>query len=389
MPATGAPHTGTRAVVAAALFLDMLLYGLVVPVVPAYGAALGATPTEIGALFASYAVALLAATPPLGALSARIGRRGPLLGGLLGLAAATALFGVATSLPALVAARALQGVSAAASWTSGLALIADTSPGDRRGGAFGLSTTASTLGTLLGPPAGGWLSDAFGFRAPFLIVAALTTVVFGAALLVLGRARLPLPSPARGPAALLRDPEARVAFAFAALGAAVLGVLEPLLPLHLAARLHATPGAIGLYFTAATVGYGVAAPFVGRLADRHGAAPLLRGGWLGLVVLLPVLTIPTTVAGEVAAMGLMGIALAFALTPTLPALASCADRVGGDYAVAYAGYNGAYAVGVGLGAVVGGPLAGAFGIGPAIAAVAGCVLVAGAWPAVRVGARPR
>jgi predicted MFS family arabinose efflux permease len=61
--------------------------------------------------------------------------------------------------------------------------------------------------------------------------------------------------------------------------------------------------------------------------------------------------------------------------------------VGGDYAVAYAGYNGAYAVGVGLGAVLGGPLAGAFGVGPALAAAALGVLLAGAWPAFWLGRR--
>jgi multidrug resistance protein len=385
MDAAAPPRTGTIAVVAATLFLDMLLYGLVVPVVPAYGTTLGATPREIGALFASYAVALLVATPPLGALSARIGRRAPLLAGLLGLALSTALFSAATSLTALVVARALQGVSAAASWTAGLALIADAAPEHRRGGAFGVSTTASSLGTLLGPPAGGWLADAFGYRAPFRIMAGLTALVFVAALVVLGRGRMPAVAPSRGPGVLLRDGEARTAFAFVALGAAVLGVLEPLMPLHMAARLGASPGAIGLYFTAATIGYAVAAPLAGRLADRHGAAPQLRGGWIALVVLLPALAIPTTAAGAVAAMALIGVALAFVLTPTLPALAACADRVGGDYAVAYAGYNGAYAVGVGLGAMVGGPIAGAVGIGAALGAVAGGVLVAGGWPAWRVG----
>ena len=108
----------TLVLIAATLFLDMLVYGLVVPVVPAYSAGLGASPAVIGALFAAYAVTLLAATPVLGALSPRLGRRIPLLGGLLGLVLSTALFGAATTLPVLFIARLLQGLSAAASWTT-------------------------------------------------------------------------------------------------------------------------------------------------------------------------------------------------------------------------------------------------------------------------------
>lgn len=367
----------TLVLIAATLFLDMLVYGLVVPVVPAYSAGLGASPAVIGALFAAYAVTLLAATPVLGALSPRLGRRLPLLGGLLGLVLSTALFGAATTLPVLFIARLLQGLSAAASWTAGLALVADLTTGDQRGRAFGLSTTASAVGTLLGPPVGGVLADGFGYSAPFYAVSAAAAVVLLAGVALLGRARLPTPLVARSPAALLRDPEARVALTFVALGAGALGVLEPLMPLHLEARLGATPSAIGLYFTAATATYGLAAPLVGRLVDRGHSTGLLCGGWLLLVVMLPVLVLPTTALLQSVAMAVAGVGLAATLTPALPALAACTDRVGGDYAVAYAGYNAAYAVGIGAGSALGGPLASALDVPTAMAAVAAAVLVAG------------
>jgi multidrug resistance protein len=384
-PPAAPPQRAVVVVVAVALFLDMLLYGLVVPVVPAYGASLGATPRAIGLVFATYAGALLVASPPLVALSPRLGRRGPLLAGLAGLAIATALFGEARSLGALFAARALQGAAAAASWTAGLALVADAAPEGRRGRAFGVTSAASALGTLLGPPLGGVLADLLGFRAPFRVIAAATAVAFVGALVVLGRGALPPPSPGRSPVALLRDREARAAFALVAVGAAALGVLEPLLPLHLAERLGASAGRIGLTFAVATIAYGAAGPIVGRGVDARGAAPYLRAGWLGVALLLPALAWPRSEAAELALMAAMGVALAALVAPTMPALAARADHVGGDYATAYAGYNAAYAVGLGLGAALGGPIASAVGVREAFGVVAIALLVGGAAPALAVG----
>jgi MFS family permease len=66
-------------VVGLAVFIDMLIYGLVVPILPRYADSLGATQTEIGFLFSSYAIALFIATPVFGLLTDRIGRKTPLL----------------------------------------------------------------------------------------------------------------------------------------------------------------------------------------------------------------------------------------------------------------------------------------------------------------------
>ncbi len=66
-------------VVGLAVFIDMLIYGLVVPILPRYADSLGATQTEIGFLFSSYAIALFIATPIFGLLTDRIGRKTPLL----------------------------------------------------------------------------------------------------------------------------------------------------------------------------------------------------------------------------------------------------------------------------------------------------------------------
>ena len=65
------------------------------PVLPDLSRRLGASPTVIGLLFASFGVTLLAVSVPMGAISDRIGRKLPLVGGLLALAAASVLFAYA------------------------------------------------------------------------------------------------------------------------------------------------------------------------------------------------------------------------------------------------------------------------------------------------------
>src|SRR5918997_183359 len=73
----GAPQTAL-AVTTLAIFTDMLLYGLVVPVLPGHADDLGIDDWAIGVLVASYSVALLVGTLIFGALSDRVGRKGPM-----------------------------------------------------------------------------------------------------------------------------------------------------------------------------------------------------------------------------------------------------------------------------------------------------------------------
>ena len=73
-------------------FIDIVAYSIAVPVLPDLSRRLGATPTMIGLLFGSFGVTLLAVSVPMGAVSDRVGRRLPLVAGMLALAAAGALF---------------------------------------------------------------------------------------------------------------------------------------------------------------------------------------------------------------------------------------------------------------------------------------------------------
>src|SRR5262249_57027422 len=100
------------ALVPFACFTDITAYSIAVPVLPDLSRRLGASPTMIGFLFASFGVTLLTVSVPMGAVSDRIGRRVPMVGGLVALAAASLLFSFARSLPVLFAARLVQGSAA-------------------------------------------------------------------------------------------------------------------------------------------------------------------------------------------------------------------------------------------------------------------------------------
>src|SRR5206468_1690548 len=82
----------TVALVMLATFTDIVAYSVAIPVLPDLSRKLGASPTMIGLLFASFGVTLVTVSIPMGAVSDRIGRKGPMIGGLVALALATLLF---------------------------------------------------------------------------------------------------------------------------------------------------------------------------------------------------------------------------------------------------------------------------------------------------------
>src|SRR5258706_4924785 len=164
------------ALVPSATFTDLVAYSVAVPVLPDLSRRLGASPTMIGFLFASFGVTLLTVSLPMGAVSDRIGRKAPMVGGLVALAAATLLFAYSNGLPWLFAARLVQGAADAVTWVVGFALIADRYGPDERGRVSGIVMSCTSISIMVGPTIGGWLYEIGGIRAPFLLVAALAVV---------------------------------------------------------------------------------------------------------------------------------------------------------------------------------------------------------------------
>src|SRR5258705_7441023 len=159
------------ALVTFATFTDIVAYSVAIPVLPALSTRLGASPTMIGLLFGSFGVTLLLVSVPMGAISDRIGRKGPIVGGLVALAAASVLFAYADTLPWLFAARLVQGAADAVTWVVGFALIADLYDSSERGRVTGIVMMGTNFAVMFGPTLGGWLYEIGGIRLPFIAVA--------------------------------------------------------------------------------------------------------------------------------------------------------------------------------------------------------------------------
>lgn len=135
------------------VFIDLLGFGIVLPLLPRYGERLGATATTLGLLMASFSAMQFIFTPIWGRVSDRIGRRPILLLGLAGSVIFYALFGVASTMESLVlmfVARIGAGISGATIATA-QAFIADSTPPERRSKGMALIGAAFGIGFTFGP----------------------------------------------------------------------------------------------------------------------------------------------------------------------------------------------------------------------------------------------
>jgi multidrug resistance protein len=333
----------TLAVVTVALFTDSFLYGLVIPLTPKSPARIE-DEWALGVMYGAYAVGLFLTTPIFGVLSDRHGRRRPMIYGVLLQGAATLLFAFATTFGEMFVARTVQGVAAAATWTAGLALVAELFT-QKRTQMMGFAMMGSTGGSVLGPLAGGVLFDLSGYGLPF--------VVAGALLLVDAFMRIVLiPEPPRDASersdlgGLLRDRSVLAAALVVVLGAGGWGLLEPLLPAHLSRVAGTSSGMIGLIFTISTVMYGVCSPLVDQIAERYGLRPTMVLGLFMMAGSLPLLGLTSNVFWAGVFLTLVDVSTAFTLNTSLSELAEAVDRRGtSGYASVYAVYNIAYAAG--------------------------------------------
>jgi len=149
---------------------------------PAMQSDLAASVREAQWIVNSYMLLLGALILIGGAAGDRFGRRRTFLIGLVAFTAASVACGLAPSSVALIAARALQGVGAAMLVPSSLAIISAAFPEKERGRAIGTWAGASALTTALGPVLGGWLTDAWSWRAIFFINVPVAAVAVAIAL---------------------------------------------------------------------------------------------------------------------------------------------------------------------------------------------------------------
>jgi multidrug resistance protein len=155
------------------VFIDLVGFGIVIPVLPFYaeGTAFNATPRTVGLLFASYSIMQLIFSPILGGLSDKHGRRPVLLLSIIGTGIGFLVLGFATSIYMLFVGRILDGITGG-NISTAQAYIADITTEENRAKGMGLIGAAFGLGFIFGPAIGGILSR-WGIQVPFLFAAAL------------------------------------------------------------------------------------------------------------------------------------------------------------------------------------------------------------------------
>ncbi|MGD9696469.1 MAG: MFS transporter [Thermoleophilia bacterium] len=154
--------------------IDLVGFGIVLPILPLWAETFGASPVQIGLITASYAVAQLIFAPVWGRLSDRYGRRPIILLSLAGTVVGSLMIGLAGTLLVLFLARVLQGV-AGASYAAAQAYVADVTSARERAHGMGLIGAAFGLGFVLGPALGA-VASAADHRLPFFIAAGLAAL---------------------------------------------------------------------------------------------------------------------------------------------------------------------------------------------------------------------
>ncbi|HXN07670.1 MAG TPA: MFS transporter [Nitrospiria bacterium] len=171
------------------VFIDLLGFGIVMPVLPFYAEKYGATGWTVGLLLSSYSLMQLIFSPFWGGLSDRIGRRPVILISLFGSTVSYLIFGLADTLPILFISRLFAGLFGG-NISASQAYISDSTTPQNRARGMGLIGAAFGLGFVLGPLFGGFFST-FGPRTAPLLASAICGTNFLVAIFRLPESRKP------------------------------------------------------------------------------------------------------------------------------------------------------------------------------------------------------
>jgi MFS transporter, DHA1 family, tetracycline resistance protein len=193
-------RTPSRLIIFLTVFIDLIGFGIVMPLLPLYSQHYGASGWMIGMIVASYSVMQFIFAPVWGGLSDRIGRRPVLLISNAGSALAYVLFGLSATLEAdralwlLLASRIFAGICGA-NLSVASAYMADVSPPEKRSKSMGLIGMAVGLGFIFGPALGSLSAKYFGLAGPGLVAGTICGANFFLACFILAESLKPSSKP--------------------------------------------------------------------------------------------------------------------------------------------------------------------------------------------------
>ncbi len=345
------------AVVCTIVFLDALLFGALIPLVPAYVDAFDLSKLQAGLLVGAFGAGAVLFGIPGGIVAGRVGPKNAVISGLLLLAVATFGLALADSPLTVAIARFLQGVSSALTWAGALSWVTVSTPRALRGQLLGTVFGIAVLGAILGPMVGA-IAKIVGFRAGFIGIAAIALALSIAAFLQ------PRPGVERIASGAVRRALADPAFVAGlwlnALPALFFGVLDVLAPLALDAGGYGAVAIGGVFLVAGLVETALN-PLLGRLSDRRGRLLPIRWA-LGASIVVGVMLAVADTPRVIALLAVAG-AVSFGgfYTPGIALVSDRAEVAALAQGLAFGVMNTAWAAGALVGPTVGGGLAEAFG----------------------------
>jgi DHA1 family tetracycline resistance protein-like MFS transporter len=271
------------------IFVNLVGFGIIIPLLPYYAETFGASPATIGLLFAVFSICQLAAAPALGDLSDRYGRRPILIFSLLGTVVSFVMLALAHSIAMLFAARIVDGLSGG-NISTARAYVADVTEPKDRSRAYGIIGAAFGLGFICGPALSAVLSRV-SYTAPIWAAAAVTLVATLMAWLwlpeTLHRARAGGGSPFRYLPDLFRRPAVRRILVIDFVYWCSFAVFQTTFALFAAHRFSFDVARTGYFFAAfgivgAIIQGGLIRPVVARLGDKRTFMLGLVFGAIGL-----------------------------------------------------------------------------------------------------------
>lgn len=353
------------------VFLDAMLFGAIIPLLPHFADTYDLSKFEAGLLLGAYGAGSLLGGIPGGLLVGRIGPKRGVLAGLTVLALASLAFALSGGPVALGLSRFVQGISSATTWAGALAWVAVSVPRERRGQALGTVFGLAVLGFVMGPMFGGF-ADLVGIRGSFV------TVALVAAGLVLALAPVsPPPNETPSPGAIgraLRDRAFVGGLWLNTLPAMFFGVLDVLVPLRFDDAGYGAL-AIAAVFVVAGLVEVVVNPVIGRISDRHGRLYPVRIALIASIAVAGAIAFAT----EPAVIALLVVAASVSFggfyTPGMALVADRSERARLPQGIGFGVTNTAWAVGALIGPAIGGALAQALGDPvPYLACAALCAL---------------
>ena len=304
------------------VFIDLVGFGIVLPILPFYALRFGAAGLGFGAVVSAFSLMQFLSTAVLGRLSDRIGRRPILLTTMLVNCAGYVLFAFAGSYTALLISRIVCGF-ASGNISVAQAYIADITEPSARSRGMGALGAAFGLGFIVGPALGGLAHHYGGAAAPGLVAATLSLANFVSAQVILSES---LAHEHRTHREMWDFGHLRDAFARAELRPLMIlwGTIPlafagytVLLPLHAKAVFGWQERDLGYFFAVVGLTAAIVQGYVfGKLVRRVGERALVRVGTVGMAIAIAVVPI----LGTSAALYAWTIVLAFSNSITAPGL---------------------------------------------------------------------